>query len=69
MEWATCEFCRGRLGVYEPITVEDSTGTRTTSLAREPELAHRVAIIAHADCSEADRARSRAILRIIARGE
>lgn len=49
----TCAACGDRIGVYEPLVVNEADGTRTTSLAREPLLKESNAILVHSACATA----------------
>ena len=60
MTWlVACARCGERIGVYEPTVVLETKGIRTTSLAREPDIARLPGVIVmHAGCaSEARRDR------------
>lgn len=46
-----CVVCEDVVGVYEPIVVVDSAGTRVTSLACEPGLAQEQVVVRHRQCA------------------
>jgi hypothetical protein len=55
----TCIFCGEAVTDDEPLVVIEHDGERETSLASEPELGQRrSALLVHAYCAEAARARS-----------
>ena len=55
-EFAHCGHCGKPLGIYEPVVVLDQPAHgRRTSLALEPWLANRGAILMHVACAEASR--------------
>ncbi len=47
-----CSVCGDVIGVYEPLIIVTTTGTRTTSLAKEPELIDDGAELTHLACAE-----------------
>ncbi len=51
MERVECIVCRQVLGIYEPIVIRTSFGSRRSSLAREPSLAQTGEELLHLDCA------------------
>ncbi len=50
----TCAYCGDRIGVYEPAVVIKGDSSRTTSLAREPQLSESVEVVLmHQACATA----------------
>ncbi len=48
----TCAHCGDRIGVYEPVVVVNGDSSRTTSLAREPQLSDSIeAVLMHQACA------------------
>jgi hypothetical protein len=51
MERVECIVCREVLGIYEPIVIRTSFGSRRSSLAREPLLGQAGEDLFHLDCA------------------
>lgn len=50
MDFFRCQDCGEIIGIYEPVVAYDSSGTRTTSRAAEPDLRASAAAFYHRDC-------------------
>ncbi len=51
MERVECSVCRQVVGIYEPVVIRTSFGSRRSSLAREPSLGQTGEELLHLECA------------------